>query len=76
MRINDSKFTDLILNYLKQDKKPSDIRFLDFQIMRNASPVCDLVYYIFGCTTKYLRDEFYGEFLDVYYAELSSYMLR
>ena len=43
---------------------------------RYATPVTDLVYYIFGCTTKSLRDKHYHEFFDVYHAELSNYMRR
>ncbi|CAG9802462.1 unnamed protein product [Chironomus riparius] len=59
-----------------EDGSPKDLRFLDFQIIRYATPVTDLVYYIFGCTTKSLRDKHYHEFFDVYHAELSSYMRR
>ncbi|KAG5671600.1 hypothetical protein PVAND_001793 [Polypedilum vanderplanki] len=53
-----------------------DIRLLDFQILRYATPVCDLMYYIFGCTRKSLRDKYYQEFIDVYYEELSSFIIR
>lgn len=49
---------------------------LDFQIMRYASPACDLTYYLFGCTTKDLRDKHYNEFLDAYYESLSTFMTR
>lgn len=44
--------------------------------MRYASPVCDLMYYIFGCTTKNLRDKHYNDFLDVYYSSMSSFLKR
>ncbi|XP_070495614.1 uncharacterized protein [Chironomus tepperi] len=62
----------------KYDKNetPNDLRILDFQIIRYASPVCDLMYYIFCCTTKSLRDKHYQEFLNVYYDELCSFISR
>jgi hypothetical protein len=44
--------------------------------MRYASPVLDLLYYIFICTTKSLRDKHYFEFLNVYYSSLSSFVKR
>ncbi|KAL7029771.1 hypothetical protein ACKWTF_006354 [Chironomus riparius] len=59
-----------------QSGTPNAIRLLDFQIQRYSSPILDLMYYIFGCTVKSLRDKHYQEFLDVYYDELSSFMTR
>lgn len=59
-----------------ENGNPKDLRLLDFQIMRYASPVCDLMYYIFGCTSKALRDKHYHEFLNTYYNELSSFIKR
>lgn len=44
--------------------------------MRYASPVCDLMYYIFSCTTKELRDSHYDELMDVYYKSLSNFVTR
>jgi hypothetical protein len=70
LKLSISKFT------FKQSGKPVDVRLLDWQIMRYASPVCDLLYYIFGCTTKSLRDKHYFEFLNVYYSSLSSFLIR
>ena len=44
--------------------------------MRYASPATDLGYYIFGCTTKALRDAHFHEFLDAYYETLSKFIRR
>jgi len=44
--------------------------------MRYASPVCDLLYYIFGCTTKALRHKHYNDFMDVYYASFSAFLTK
>lgn len=44
--------------------------------MRYCSPVCDLVYYIFCCTTKELRDKHYEDFLNVYHSTLTEFLKR
>ncbi|CAO1394910.1 unnamed protein product [Diamesa serratosioi] len=55
---------------------PVEIRFLDWQLLRYSSPVCDLLYYIFGCTTKEFRDQYYQQSLNVYYNSVESYIKR
>lgn len=46
---------------------------------RYASPILDVVHYLFVCTEKSLRDEHFDEFLDLYYntvvAELNIFNL-
>lgn len=59
-----------------QDKKPVDLRLLDWQIARYASPVTDIVYYIFSCTTKPLRDKYYDHMLQTYHTSLSEMLTR
>lgn len=56
--------------------KPVEVRLLDFQISRYASPVLDILYYIFCCTQKELRDQHYEGFLKVYHASLSKHLER
>lgn len=56
--------------------KPIAINFLDWQIARHASPIIDIVYYMFSCTTKELRDAHYDEFLKVYHNSLSTHVRR
>lgn len=56
--------------------KPIEISLLDWQISRYSSPIIDIVYFIFGCTTKELRDKHYDEFLNTYYSTLSTHIRR
>lgn len=51
--------------------KPSEARFLDWQMARYSSPVLDVVYFIFCCTTKQLRNAHYDELLHIYHASKS-----
>lgn len=56
--------------------KPIDIRIFDFQFSRYASPVTELVLYLFGATTKELRDQHYEDFLKIYHGSLSELLIR
>lgn len=58
-------------DFYVQNGVPVECCLLDWQILRYASPVCDLSNYIFGGTTKELRDKHYSQFLDVYYKSLT-----
>lgn len=55
---------------------PVDIRLLDWQICRYASPVLDLMYYIFTSSTKAFRDQHYEALLNTYHQTLSSFLQR
>lgn len=61
---------------LDANRKPIEVRLLDFQISRHASPVLDILYYIFCCTEKELRDQHYDSFLKVYHSSLSKHLER
>lgn len=61
---------------LNVQRKPIEVRLLDFQIARYASPVFDILYYIFCCTDKQLRDQHYDSFLEVYHSSLSEHLER
>lgn len=58
------------------DGKPIEVIFLDWQTTRASSPVIDLVYYIFCCTTKTLRDSYYDELLQLYHQKLTEHIKR
>lgn len=62
----------------KNDKNgiPNEICMLDWQVSRIASPVLDIVYFIFSCTTKELRDAHYDDFLKTYHNTLSAHIQR
>lgn len=56
--------------------KPSEISLLDWQIARHSSPIIDIVYYMFSCTTKAFRDAHYEHMLNVYHDSLSEHIRR
>lgn len=56
--------------------KPIDIQLIDWQFPRYASPVTDLVLYLFCSTSKELRDKHYDEFLKIYHDSLSALLAR
>ena len=53
------------------DQTPESIVFLDFQTCRVASPITDLVYFLYICTNSALRKVHYNDLLDEYYAGFS-----
>lgn len=55
---------------------PKEVCFLDWQVSRHASPIIDIVYFIFCCTTKELRDDHYERFLNVYHESLSTHIRK
>lgn len=55
-------------------KKPIEVCFLDWQLSRHSSPIIDVVYYVFCCTTKELRDGYYDDFLRIYHESLTTHM--
>lgn len=58
------------------DGKPIEASFLDWQAVRHSSPVVDVAFFIFCCTTKELRDEHYDEFLQIYHDTLSEHIQK
>ncbi|XP_037302220.1 uncharacterized protein LOC119188433 [Manduca sexta] len=53
-----------------------EVKIIDYQTIRGASPVVDLLYFIFSGTDKKFRDQYYEQLLDHYYKELSLAMKR
>lgn len=51
--------------------KPIEISLLDWQMSRYSSPVIDILFFMFLCTKKKLRDAHYDEFLNCYHEQLS-----
>ncbi|CAH0759824.1 unnamed protein product [Diatraea saccharalis] len=68
----DSWTNNFLFKY--QDDVPIDAKLIDFQLSRYASPVLDVVFFIYACTGKDLRDKHYRELLDYYYDVLSQQM--
>lgn len=61
---------------LDDENKPKKVCLIDWQLSRYASPVLDLVYYIFISTTRELRGRHYNNYLKTYYGSLSSHLIR
>lgn len=55
---------------------PLEIQLIDWQFARYASPVIDLIIYLFCCASKELRDKHYDEFLKIYHESLSEMLTR
>lgn len=66
----------LIYAPISQATELKDIRFIDFQLSRYASPVEDVLYHLYSSTTKSLRDQSYNDLLNIYYNSLSEMVSR
>lgn len=64
-------WTNNMLFKYDQEGKPCDIRFIDFQVCRYASPVIDLVYTFFCCCAPETRSKYYDRLLHDYHEALS-----
>lgn len=62
----------LLFFLLFQSKTPQKICLIDFQIARFASPVLDLLYFLFTSTVKSIRDQYFKDILNIYYSTLST----
>ncbi|KAG7296509.1 hypothetical protein JYU34_020287 [Plutella xylostella] len=66
----DSWTTNFLYKYEK--KVPVDAKMIDFQLSRYASPVLDISFFIYACTTQELRLKHYDELMKYYYDALAS----
>ncbi|XP_030040535.2 uncharacterized protein LOC115455887 [Manduca sexta] len=57
--------------YKYEDSRPVDAKIIDFQLSRCASPVLDLTFAIYACTSQDLRLKYYEELLKYYHDVLS-----
>ncbi|KAK5642412.1 hypothetical protein RI129_008579 [Pyrocoelia pectoralis] len=53
---------------------PTELCLLDWQIARLGSPALDILFFIFVCTEKELRDHYYTRLIEEYYQSLSSFL--
>lgn len=65
----DSWTNNFLYKYV--DDVPVDAKIIDFQLARCASPVLDLTFAVYACTSQDLRLKHYEELMDNYYAVLS-----
>lgn len=59
-----------------ENGSPTEARLIDWQVARYASPVTDILYYIFGCVSTELRQSHYDYFLREYHQSLSTFLRR
>lgn len=59
-----------------ENGNPIDLCLLDWQGSRHSSPITDITYFLFSCTTKELRDDHYDDFLKAYHTSLSNHLQR
>lgn len=50
---------------------PVKAKMIDFQLSRFASPVIDISFFIYSCTTEELRAQYYDDLIMTYYKNLS-----
>ncbi|EDW33749.1 GL27004 [Drosophila persimilis] len=55
---------------------PLDLRLIDWQLMRYASPVTDLAYFLFTCTTRAFRQRHLQAMLEEYHVQLGQQLTR
>ncbi|XP_034671202.1 uncharacterized protein LOC117903357 [Drosophila subobscura] len=63
-------------NIMYRLSQPLDLRLIDWQLMRYASPVTDLAYFLFTCTTRAFRQKHLQELLDEYHRQLGQQLTR
>ncbi|EDW82231.1 uncharacterized protein Dwil_GK25686 [Drosophila willistoni] len=56
--------------------RPLDVRLIDWQLMRYASPITDLAYFFFSCTSRDFRGKYYKSMLETYYTEMAQQLTR
>uniref|UniRef100_A0A336LHU0 CSON001338 protein n=1 Tax=Culicoides sonorensis TaxID=179676 RepID=A0A336LHU0_CULSO len=69
-------WTNNFLFKFNSQQKPLDIAFIDWQISRYASPVLDLVYFLFTATDKETREVAYENLLHIYHKSFSAILKR
>lgn len=52
-------------------KIPEDIKIIDYQLARLASPATDISFFIYSCTVQDLREKHYDELIQIYHKNLS-----
>ncbi|KAF9421101.1 hypothetical protein HW555_002813 [Spodoptera exigua] len=58
--------------YQHRGCKPVDVVFVDYQLMRFASPVTDIAYFLYMSTDGDFLDKHYDQVLDIYYGTLTA----
>lgn len=54
-----------------ENKKPTNVKFIDFTNCQLGSPTLDLVYFLYSATDEKMRHEHWDDLIDLYYSALS-----
>ncbi|XP_028027473.1 uncharacterized protein LOC114240967 [Bombyx mandarina] len=57
-----------------EERKPARVCFIDFQAVRYANPVTDIMYFIYLCTDSKFRSDNFERLLKIYYDSLKSFL--
>ncbi|XP_011641211.1 uncharacterized protein LOC105429745 [Pogonomyrmex barbatus] len=71
----DAWTNNMLFKYDKENN-PCDLRFIDLQLCRYASPVLDILYILFCCCTQEMRSKYYDQLIHEYYETLSKCLER
>ncbi|KYN09891.1 PREDICTED: uncharacterized protein LOC108769389 [Trachymyrmex cornetzi] len=69
-------WTNNMLFKYDKENNPYDLRFIDLQLSRYASPALDLLYVLFCCCTQEIRSKYFDQVIHEYYETLSRYIER
>lgn len=73
----DCWINNVMYNYEdKEEKQIKNIRLVDWQMTKFGSAAAELMYYIFCCTDKALRDQHQSELLEAYYDSMKTILQR
>ncbi|XP_077287787.1 uncharacterized protein LOC143912381 [Arctopsyche grandis] len=67
----DSWTPNFLFKYNPESNQPTHAKIIDFQIARCSSPVLDIGFFIYGCSTEELRKVYYDSMLKHYHGLLS-----
>lgn len=68
----DSWTPNFLFKYKPGSNEPVDAKMIDFQLTRCASPILDISFFIYACSTEDLRKDYYHVMLKHYHDNLCS----
>ncbi|KAJ9586687.1 hypothetical protein L9F63_019725 [Diploptera punctata] len=69
-------FSNLMFHYEEESNYPDQIKMLDFQVSRYASPALDVSYILISSTDKQTRENHQTSLLQSYHRSLSDYLIE
>jgi len=69
----DCHMTNMLFRYNAETDKPEEVVLVDLQLSREASPIIDLIYFIYSSTYLETRQNHSDELLELYYEKFNYY---